>query len=192
MKREEAIKLLNDIHSQCCDTANILCTLDADKRCDALQLAIIALQNQPVWIPVSERLPEELVPVNVTWINRNPEPYYAEIKDVPFACTAVYYNGKWYWWSSVCTDYLKEYGEYNVDLVDKDIDIVAWMPLPEPYRESEPHKQTNADRIRNMTDEELAMAIMCPAEFTGSDKVCDFSHDCKDCTLAWLQKESEE
>lgn len=51
---------------------------------------------------------------------------------------------------------------------------------------------TNADRIRCMTDEELAMAIMCPAEFTGSDKVCDFSHDCKDCTLAWLQKESEE
>lgn len=137
MKREEAIKLLNDIHSQCCDTANILCTLDADKRCDALQLAIIALQNQPVWIPVSERLPEELVPVNVTWINRKPEPYYAEIKDVPFACTAVYYNGKWYWWSSVCTDYLEEYGEYNVDLVDKYIDIVAWMPLPEPYRESE-------------------------------------------------------
>lgn len=53
MKREEAIKLLNDIHSQCCDTANILCTLDADKRCDALQLAITALKNQPVWIPCS-------------------------------------------------------------------------------------------------------------------------------------------
>nr|DAM32910.1 MAG TPA: Protein of unknown function (DUF551) [Bacteriophage sp.] len=88
------------------------------------------------WIPVSERPPEELVPVNVTWINRNPEPYYAEIKDVPFACTAVYYNGKWYWWSSVCTDYLEEYGEYSIDLVDEGIDIVAWMPLPEPYRES--------------------------------------------------------
>lgn len=55
MKREEAIKLLNDIHSQCCDTANILCTLDADKRCDALQMAIIALQNQPVWIRSSTR-----------------------------------------------------------------------------------------------------------------------------------------
>ena len=138
MKREEAIKLLNDIHSQCCDTANILCTLDADKRCDALQLAIIALQNQPVWIPVSERLPEELVPVNVTWINRNPEPYYEDIKDVPFVDTAVYCNGKWYWWSSVCVYYLKEYGErYNIDLVDEDIDIVSWMPLPETYRESE-------------------------------------------------------
>lgn len=59
MKREEVIKLLNDIHSQCCDTANIICTLDADKRCDALQLAITVLKNQPVWIPVSERLPEK-------------------------------------------------------------------------------------------------------------------------------------
>ena len=63
-----------------------------------------------------------------------------------------------------------------------------WLPVVEAFL----HKKTNADRIRSMTDEELAMAIMCPAEFTGSDKVCDFSHDCKDCTLSWLQKESEE
>lgn len=188
MKREEAIKLLNDIHSQCCDTANILCTLDADKRCDALQLAIIALQNQPVWIPVSERLPEELVPVNVTWINRKPEPYYAEIKDVPFACTAVYYNGKWYWWSSVCTDYLEEYGEYNVDLVDKYIDIVAWMPLPEPYRESEPHKQTNADRIRSMTDEELADFLVTVETYGYHDQSISGTYEMNE----WLLMESEE
>lgn len=63
-----------------------------------------------------------------------------------------------------------------------------WLPVVEAFL----HKKTNADLIRSMTDEELAMAIMCPAEFTGSDKVCDFIHDCKDCTLAWLQKESEE
>lgn len=36
------------------------------------------------WIPVAERLPEELTPVNITWINRSPEQYYADIKDVPF------------------------------------------------------------------------------------------------------------
>lgn len=137
MNREEAIKLVNDIHSQCCDTANILCTPDADKRCDALQMAITSLQNQPDWIPVSERLPEDCVPVNVTWINRNPDPYYKDIKDVPFANSAVYCNGKWYWWSSVCVEYLEEYGEYSIDLVDEGIDIVAWMPLPESYRESE-------------------------------------------------------
>lgn len=132
MKREEAIKMLKQLVNMLSDDFG-----DSELCEDALQLAITALQNQPVWIPVSERLPEELVPVNVTWINRNPEPYYAEIKDVPFACTAVYYNEKWYWWSSVCTDYLEEYGEYDVDLVDKDIDIVAWMPLPESYQGSE-------------------------------------------------------
>lgn len=32
--------------------------------------------NYPEWVPVSERLPEDCVPVNVTWINRKPEPYY--------------------------------------------------------------------------------------------------------------------
>ena len=36
--------------------------------------------------------------------------------------------------------------------------VIAWMPLPEPYREGEP-KQTNADRIRSMTDEELATLV---------------------------------
>ena len=85
------------------------------------------------WILCSERFPDECVPVNVTWINRNPEPYYAKIKDVPFSATAVYYNGKWYWYSSTCIDYLTEYGKNDFDLVDKDIDIIAWMELPSAY-----------------------------------------------------------
>ena len=86
------------------------------------------------WIPCSERLPDECVPVNVTWINRNPESYYAKIKDVPFSATAVYYNSKWYWYSSTCVDYLSEYGKNDFDLVDKDIDIIAWQPLPKPFQ----------------------------------------------------------
>ena len=85
------------------------------------------------WILCSERFPDECVPVNVTWINRNPEPYYAKIKDVPFSATAVYYNGKWYWYSSTCIDYLTEYGKNDFDLMDKDIDIIAWMDLPSAY-----------------------------------------------------------
>lgn len=109
MKREEAIKLLNDIHSQCCDTANILCTLDADKRCDALQMAITALQNQPVWIPVSERLPEESLNSVIGWDTyRN-------------RCCFVQYLG----------------GRFVLgDDIDS-VNVTAWMPLPEPYRESE-------------------------------------------------------
>lgn len=87
------------------------------------------------WIPVSERLPEECVPVNIVWINRNPETYYSKIKDVPFSATGVYYNGNWYWYSSTCVDYLAEYGKCEWDLIDKAIDITHWQPLPEPYKE---------------------------------------------------------
>lgn len=49
------------------------------------------------------------------------------------------------------------------------------------------NKQINADRIRRMTDNELAMALLCVLRnLLKSDKVCN------DCTLACLQKESEE
>lgn len=84
------------------------------------------------WIPVDEKLPEECVPVNIVWINRNPDTYYSKIKDVPFSSTGVYYNGNWYWYSSTCVDYLAEYGKCEWDLVDKAVDITHWQPLPEP------------------------------------------------------------
>lgn len=64
-------------------------------------------------------------------------------------------------------------------------------------------KQTNADRIRSMTDEELAEFLLkvqnAYAEpcMTG-DGVCKWedypTHDkgCKDCFKEWLQQETEE
>lgn len=90
-----------------------------------------------LWIPVSKKLPENTDPVNVTWINRNPEPYYESIKNKPFTGTAHYYEGKWWWDSCVCQDYLNEYGNSPGDEVDEAIEIVAWMPLPEPYERKE-------------------------------------------------------
>lgn len=86
------------------------------------------------WIPVTAMLPEELEPVNITWVNHYPELYYAYIKDKPFTATGVYYRGQWYWWSTRCEDMLREYGRYELDKVDNCVEIVAWMPLPEPYR----------------------------------------------------------
>ena len=86
------------------------------------------------WIPVSERLPDELVAVNVTWINRCPQNYYMHIKDKPFTDTAVLYRGKWYWWDATIIDYLSEYGIRLSEAIDKSIDILAWMPLPEPWK----------------------------------------------------------
>ena len=131
MNREEAIRCLS-IHSS--TNGSGLCT---DKQhYEAKQMAIKALEQEN-WIPVSERLPKNLEPVNITWVNHNPESYYTDIKDKPFTATGVYFNGEWYWWSTLCTDILAEYSHNYNDIIDDDIEIIAWMPLPEPYEPQE-------------------------------------------------------
>ena len=86
------------------------------------------------WIPVSERLPDNTDPVNITWVNHDPESYYADIKDKPFTATGHYCNGRWWWYSADCQDYLDEYGHCDVDAMDDAIEVIAWMPLPQPYK----------------------------------------------------------
>lgn len=86
------------------------------------------------WIPCSERLPKNYETVNITWANRNPVSYYAHIKDKPYTGTAIYFYGKWYWYSCVCEDYLKDCGDSTEDRMDKDIEVLAWQPLPKPYQ----------------------------------------------------------
>lgn len=86
------------------------------------------------WIPCKERMPDDLEEVNVTWVNHDPEPYYNFVKDKPFTATAVYYKEKWYWYSSTCADLLAEYGRNPVEEIDDGIEIIAWMPLPEPWK----------------------------------------------------------
>lgn len=88
MKIEEAIKMLKQLVNMLSDDFG-----DSELCEDALHLAITALQNQPVWIPVSERLPEECIPVNVTWININPELYYKRHK----RCSICGYCGLLQW-----------------------------------------------------------------------------------------------
>lgn len=103
-----------------------------------IQDGIIQLPSVQQWIPCSERLPDDNVPVNITWVNHDPEPYYSDIKDKPFSATAVYYQGKWYWYSSTIEDYLMEYGRAEWDEIEEamhnSIEVIAWMPLPEPYK----------------------------------------------------------
>ncbi len=89
------------------------------------------------WIPVSERLPKDIRPVNVTWKNIDPKSYYQDIAGKHFTGTACYKNGKWYWYSSTTEDILAEYGRCDSEEFDEAIECIAWMPLPESYKESE-------------------------------------------------------
>jgi len=49
----------------------------------------------------------------------------------------LHYRVRWYWYSTTCADYLGEYGSNDIDKVDDAVEIVAWMPLPEPYQGGE-------------------------------------------------------
>ena len=99
MKREEAIKIIEGYRPR-------IGYIILNK---ALDMAITALQNQPVWIPVSERLPEESLNSVIGWDTyRN-------------RCCFVQYLG----------------GRFVLGDDIYSVNVTAWMPLPEPYRESE-------------------------------------------------------
>ena len=73
---------------------------------EALNMAIEALQEpERKWIPVSERLPKEYETV-------------IGVTDLNYYCIAVY---------------CKQYGFRSMD-VGVESDIIAWQPLPEPYK----------------------------------------------------------
>lgn len=108
-----------------------------DKYPACLEEAIDYIYRAPRWIPVSEGMPDDLEEVNITFTNLAPEPYYDFIKGKRFTGSAVFYKGEWYWYSSVTVDVLKEYGRYESEKIDEGIKIIAWQPLPEPYKEEE-------------------------------------------------------
>lgn len=100
----------------------------------ALAEALSRVPSASRWIPVTERLPDECVEVNITWVNNEPASYYADLKGKPFTGSGVYCKGRWYWYSAVCVDYCMEYGVSVCDEMDEAIKVTAWMPLPEPWK----------------------------------------------------------
>lgn len=60
--------------------------------------------------------------------------------------------------------------------------------MNEDERIAEP--QTNGDRIRAMSNEELAGLNICPKDFDWNF-VCNFRKDCQTCLLDWLNSPAE-
>lgn len=125
-RKGELAKLINDA----ADTIEML-----SAKLHASQMERSSQYYHGGWIPCSERLPEDIRPVIVTWKNNDPASYYQYIVGKHFTGTACYKNDKWYWYSSTTEDMLAEYGRYDSEEFDEAIECIAWMPLPEPYNE---------------------------------------------------------
>lgn len=132
MTREEALSraIMTHIYFQ----AHFCKSKEAVNNTQAIIDTLEQIERETRWIPVSERLPDNTDPVSITWVNHDPESYYADIKDKPFTATGHYCNGRWWWYSVTCQDYLDEYGRCDVDAMDDAIEVTAWMPLLEPYK----------------------------------------------------------
>lgn len=109
------------------DAINHICPVDTEYDCTLLDRVDVrcvlsglpSAQPEQRWITCSERLPEEdgqyLITVKYKHVNDSYEDVYAE-------------HGEWYdgRWDMFCFGHC---GEVE--------DIIAWMPLPEPYKGEE-------------------------------------------------------
>ena len=113
MTNEEAIKMLKSKMDGHTDTSY--------EWAETVRMAIKALEQEPIWIPVSERMPEDRKPVLVT-------AYWHETYQVMQAS----YFGDGVWW---CVPF-NNTGEHEQKLKPK-----AWMSLPESYKAESEDKE---------------------------------------------------
>lgn len=134
MTREQAIIRLNRISnslSRYCDVND--CIRGNCAKCyDALNIAIEALEQEPKWIPISwhEITEEERIE------NGYPKDWVVYLDcTMPSDEQEILVTTRY---GTVEKDVCYEDGEFSLDSgYDWIDDIIAWMPLPEPYKESE-------------------------------------------------------
>ena len=86
--------------------------------------------------------------------------------------------------------------KYYLDLATKEKEHTCNCKYNSNSRDNEPccrcdSRHTNADRIRNMSDEELASWYVIKCEIMMGIKCQKPYKTCKDCILEWLQSEAK-
>ena len=64
--------------------------------------------------------------------------------------------------------------------------------IPDDDIPQEPPKPTNADKIRAMSDKELAEFLMKPTRIVPKYECEDCENDCTECVFEWLKKEVDD
>lgn len=112
---EEHCPRINKENCQCLETA--LLELKKYQDTGLTPEQVRKLKEEPRWIPVTERMPVESKE-NPVFENKELELYLVSVKNQDYAFRA-FWNGKSFTdgWSK--------------------LDVIAWMPLPEPYKQEE-------------------------------------------------------
>ena len=124
MTRQEAIEILNNKAFTFCNferCVDFYTVLNCGKCNEALSMAIKALQQEPKWIPVTERLPE----IGDTVIISGKMKYKDDKDYEEFVDVAIF-------------EVTQRFETFNDWYEGQDeFEIVAWQPLPEPYEEAD-------------------------------------------------------
>ena len=106
MTKQEAIKELEKISW-------------SDRGMEAIYMAIDVLEQESKWIPVTERLPEEIC--DSYWV----------CTDSGYQCECRWTNINLFW-VNLTTDW-----HWNIFDIPQYTSVIAWMLLPEPYKGGE-------------------------------------------------------
>lgn len=149
------------------------------------------LEQESGWIPCSERLPEEHDSMFIKFKGTKKwSTAMFERKSDEVIVTVADDAGRTVTTSAHTTD-----GKWRCDLIKiNGYRVIAWMPLPEPYSADAEKLQTNADRIRSMTDEEL-LDFLCSIETYDEGSAKTIEGGVAMCSVTdveqWLKAESE-
>lgn len=129
ISRQAAIDALCAVCGKACDKSKFVYNAPQDEQVILCPehyclCTLPSAQPEPQWIPCSERLPEEKDAGILKKLGTEKRSEYVlatvEVKGERMTVTACTYDGKWDW---------------NMKYAFPDFKVVAWMPLPEPYRE---------------------------------------------------------